>query len=517
MLDRSGVAEMLEQAISSSGPARQLSPRAVLLGILLSIATSKVAHLSAAYRCLCDLPVIDQVRLGVARHTRDGLKTASYRQFEHSFTVMMAPIDPSPVPSFRGVAPTKRAGHLAKRRAGVETGTKEAMLVELIDALLEPSVPEARRGRRCLAVDWTDHESWARPKDKLSQEISADPDAAWGRAKRNAPGAKDGVFWGYYAQVAVIAPEEGAKPDPELICRVVVKSASIEPADEMSGLLERMAASGAGPSDVLADCGYSFKTGFSRRLRSIGAEPVMDLHPFDRGPKGTFEGAVCANGSLYCPCVPDRLLALGPLVRGAPAEVVAAHDCSCGELERYRFAPLSRADEEGYERVVCPAAAGKLRCPLVEASLSLSFAHPSVTDPPVTPPRCCRQRSITVPPNVNDKTRQKHPYPSPVHRRSYARRTAAERAYARLADPAGEGVRRGWYRLFGTAKNTLMYSLAAVVHNLRLLESRERQDLAEARRSTPAASRPRRRRRRRHEQQQPPAAPAPDDSPTVPG
>jgi hypothetical protein len=155
---------MLEQAISSSGPARQLSPRAVLLGILLSIATSKVAHLSAAYRCLCDLPVIDQVRLGMARHTRDGLKTASYRQFEHSFTVMMAPIDPSPVPSFRGVAPTKRAGHLAKRRAGVETGTKEAMLVELIDALLEASVPEARRGRRCLAVDWTDHESWARPK-----------------------------------------------------------------------------------------------------------------------------------------------------------------------------------------------------------------------------------------------------------------------------------------------------------------------------------------------------------------
>jgi hypothetical protein len=508
---------MLEEAVSSSGPPRQLTFRTVLLGILLSISNSKVAHLSAAYRCLCDLSVIDQVRLGVARPGREGLKTASYRMFEHSFNAMMKPIDPSPVPSFRGVAPLKRPGHLAKKRAGIETTTKETMLVGLIDALLEASVPKAKGEHRCLAVDWTDHESWARPKDKLSEEVSADPDAAWGHAKRNAPGAKDALFWGYYAQVAVVACEEGAeKPDPELIYRVVVKSASIEPADEMAGALERMAASGKGPSDVLADCGYSFKTGFSRRLRNIGAEPVMDLHPFDRGPKGTFEGAVCANGSLYCPCVPERLLTLGPLVRGAPEKAVAAHDRACAELEHYRFAPLARPDKEGYERVMCPAAAGKLRCPLVEASLNLSFSHPSVTQAPSSPPRCCRQRSITVAPQVNDKTRQKHPYPSPIHRRSYARRTAAERAYARLADPAGEGVRRGWCRLFGTAKNTLMYSLAAVVHNLRLLESRERQDQLEARRASQAVSGPGRKRPRRHEQQ-PPVPPPTDDGPSVPG
>jgi len=171
--------------------------------------------------------------------------------------------------------------------------------------------------------------------------------------------------------------------------------------------------------------------------------------------------------------VPEPLLSLGPLKRGASPMVVEAHDRSCAELDRYRFAPLQGPDKDGYERVMCPASAGKLRCPLVEASLTLSFNRPSIAKPPLLPPRCCRQRSITVPPNVNDKTRQKHPYPSPTHRRSYARRTAAERAYARLADPAGEGVRRGWCRLFGTAKNTLMYTLAAVAHNLRISESRE--------------------------------------------
>jgi hypothetical protein len=512
----SGVAEMLEKALPTGGPRRQLGAHTVLVGILLSITTSKVAHLASAYRALCDLPISDQLRLGVARHAQNGLETASYRQLEHSFSQMMAPIDPSPVPSFRGVAPTGRAEHLAKRRKEVEPAVKEAMLVALTDALMEASVPEPERQRRCLAVDWTDHETWARPKDQHSGQISADPGAAWGHAKRNAPGAKDGLFFGYYAQVVVMAPEEGSKGDPEFIWRVVLKSASVEPAEEMARQLERIAGTGAGPSDVLADCGYSFKTGFAARLRRIGAEPVMDLHPFDRGPKGTFEGAVCANGSLYCPAVPDRLLSLGPLERGAATRVVLDHDRSCGELDRYRFAPLQGPDEDGYERVLCPAAAGKLRCPLVESSLTLSFARPSVTDPPSLPPRCCRQRSITVPPNVNDKTRQKHPYPSPRHRRSYARRTTAERAYARLADPAGEGVRRGWCRLFGTAKNALMYTLAAVAQNVRIEESRQRQEAAEARRAAYGESGQRRRRRRRHEPS-PPSEPLLSDGPAVPG
>jgi hypothetical protein len=365
----SGVAEMLEKALPTGGPRRQLGAHTVLVGILLSITTSKVAHLASAYRALCDLPISDQLRLGVARHAQNGLETASYRQLEHSFSQMMAPIDPSPVPSFRGVAPTGRAEHLAKRRKEVEPAVKEAMLVALTDALMEASVPEPERQRRCLAVDWTDHETWARPKDQHSGQISADPGAAWGHAKRNAPGAKDGLFFGYYAQVVVMAPEEGSKGDPEFIWRVVLKSASVEPAEEMARLLERIAGTGAGPSDVLADCGYSFKTGFAARLRRIGAEPVMDLHPFDRGPKGTFEGAVCANGSLYCPAVPDRLLSLGPLERGAATRVVLDHDRSCGELDRYRFAPLQGPDEDGYERVLCPAAAGKLRC--------LSSSHPS--------------------------------------------------------------------------------------------------------------------------------------------
>ena len=104
-----------------------------------------------------------------------------------------------------------------------------------------------------------------------------------------------------------------------------------------------------------------------------------------------------------------------------------------------------------------------------------------MSNPPTELPRCCAQVSITVAPQVNEKTRQKHDYAGPAHRDSYARRTAAERTYASLADPSVGGIRRGWCRLFGRAKNTLMYALAVVVRNVRIVESFERREAQEAR------------------------------------
>jgi hypothetical protein len=97
---------------------------------------------------------------------------------------------------------------------------------------------------------------------------------------------------------------------------------------------------------------------------------------------------------------------------------------------------------------------------------------------------------------VNEKTRQKHDYAGPKHRVSYNRRTAAERTYASLADPSIGGIRRGWCRLFGLAKNTIMYALAVAVRNVRIVESFERRRDQEAR---AAAIAPRRSRRRRHQ------------------
>jgi hypothetical protein len=58
-------------------------------------------------------------------------------------------------------------------------------------------------------------------------------------------------------------------------------------------------------------------------------------------------------------------------------------------------------------------------------------------------------QTITVPARTCAKTAQKHDYPSAAHRKSYARRTGAERTFSTAKDPATNNIARGWTRLMG--------------------------------------------------------------------
>jgi hypothetical protein len=490
------------------------------LGVLLALSEGRPAHLAAAERTLVALPLADQLRLGIAVSSEDGIHVATYRQVADTFDVLTRPIDPSPVPSFRDVAVARRAEHLAEARRGTDAPAARAALDRVVDALVEASVPDRyKSASSSLAVDWTDHETWARPRPKDDTAPSADPDASWGHAKRNAPGALDHLFFGYYAQVATMVHDDGAARVPELVRRIAVHAPSTDPPAVMAATLVRARRSGLALGDVLCDCGYSNRAPgtFAAPLRRAGARLVMDLHPADRGPRGTFEGAVLANGSLYCPATPPVLLGLGPLRRGASDEERRAHDQRCEEAARYRFGAHGAPGPDGYQRFACPAAAGKLRCALKAESLAADYTRPTVRGAPDEPPRCCQQRTITVTPDVNAKTAQKFDYPSPAHRASYARRVAAERTYASLADPATEGIRRGWSHLFGVAKNTVMYALAVVVRNVRIVEGFERRAAEEQRRAAVGGPMTRRRRRRQQQVGPGPNGPEPEPAPTDSG
>ena len=94
------------------------------------------------------------------------------------------------------------------------------------------------------------------------------------------------------------------------------------------------------------------------------------------------------------------------------------------------------------------------------------------------------------------KTRQKHDYPSAAHRRSYARRTGAERTFSTAKDPASNNIARGWCRLTGLAPLTLWLACLMVVRNQRILTAWTARQDDNARRSA-AGLPPRTRRRRR--------------------
>jgi hypothetical protein len=190
------------------------------------------------------------------------------------------------------------------------------------------------------------------------------------------------------------------------------------------------------------------------------------------------------------------LLSLGPLRQGASSEEVAAHDNMTAELSAYKLGPISSHDRDGYHRVSCPAVSGKLRCPLRVSSLSLPFDRPEVIEPPREPPRCCRQKTITVPPSVAPKTAQRHDYPGRAWRESYGRRSAAERSNSTMKDPARTTTERGWCRLMGLEAITLFLVCAVAVRNMRVAKAFEARADDEHRRAVQGRP-PRSRRRRR--------------------
>lgn len=475
IVERSGVAPRIEALLPVGARRRQLSVRTLLVGMLAVACEGRPAHLSRVHEALVSLPEADQRRLGVIAAWKSGPHRLTYRQVERTFSLL--------------------AGALAKAEPD---GEPSEALAEIVDALLEASVelcgtPETSS----VAVDWTDLETFSCPPPKGSERC-ADSDAAWGHRRGNSPGERDETFFGYYLQVVTVVGEERGPAVPELVRRIQLTSCKVDPPAALVGVLGRMAAAGIEIGDLLADSGYAHRVAqtWALPVRRLGASLVQDLHPHDRGPKGTHMGATVANGALYCPATPAALLELGPLARGATEDETAAHDAKAAELARHKLSPIAGYDADGYHRVGCPAARGKLRCPLRPESMALEHTRPEVISPPEHPPTCCAQRTITVPASVNAKTAQKHDYPSPSHRRSYARRSAAERAYATVKDPASNDVSRGWCRLTGLAPIALFAAGVFAARNLRVADAFARR-MAEDERRASRGLPPKRRKRRR--------------------
>jgi hypothetical protein len=259
-----------------------------------------------------------------------------------------------------------------------------------------------------------------------------------------------------------------------------------------------MPAAGIPLGDILSDSGYAHRdaSAWAIPMRAGGSQLVQDLHPNDRGPRGTHQGAIIANGNLYCPATPRTLLELGPLARDATPDQTAVHDQTTAETASYKLGRITSDDADGYHRVMCPAVMGKIRCPLRLQSMTLDRGRPEILAPPQHPPACCTQQTITVPPEVAAKTRQKHDYPSKSHRRSYARRTGAERTFATAKDPATNNIAHGWTRLMGLTPVVLWLTCLLAVRNQRILTAWDARQAGDARRAA-AGLPPKTRRRRR--------------------
>jgi hypothetical protein len=473
--DASGIAPVIEELLPAGVRGRQLPVRTLLIGMMLTVDDGRPAHLTRVRQALTGLPGPDQARLGVLAPWKTGPHQLTYRQVEHTH-------------------------RLASKALGKDEpdGAPSKALQAACDALLEASIPPAfKHTSPALAADWTDVESWSRPP-RHGTTGCADPEAAWGHRNTNLPGPKGEMFFGYYLSLAVMTAEENGPPVPELARRMTAGSCDHDPVRALAPVLVSMPAAGIPLGDIIDDSGYAHRDAdaWAIPLRRAGAQLVQDLHPHDRGPRGTHDGAIIANGNLYCPATPRPLLELAPLPPGAAPDTVAAHDQQTAELARHKLGRHTADDADGYHRVMCPAQTGKIRCPLRPDSMLLDRDRPEILTPPGHPPACCTHQTITVPPDVAAKTRQKHDYPSAAWRRSYNRRTSAERANATIKDTATTNIARGWCRLFGLTPLTLWLACALAIRNQRTLTAWDTRQHDNTRRAA-AGQPPRTRKRRR--------------------
>jgi len=475
VIDASGVAARIEAMLPSGVRARQLAVRTLLLGMMITLADGRPAHLTRVRHALTALPEDDQRRLGVLTDWKDGPHLLTYRQSEYTFSLVTAA--------------------LGKDQPD---GQPSQALQRICDDLLEASVPEEfKHASSSLAVDWSDLESFSRPPPHGTSDC-ADPEASWGHRKNNLLHDEDELFYGWYLSDAIMVPDEQGAPVPELARRMTLSSCRHDPVPAFTPVLTAMPAAAIPLGDVLADSGYSHRVPqpWAPPLRQAGAALIQDLHPSDRGPRGTHHGAIIAHGNLYCPCTPRQLLGPAPLSRAATPAQAAQHDAKTAEAARYKLGRLTADDADGYHRVQCPAAAGKIRCPLRPPSMILDRDRPEILQPPEDPQACCTQQTITVPAEVGAKTRQKHDYPSAAWRRSYARRSGAERGFATAKDPASNDTTRGWCRLMGLAPLMLFTATLLAVRNQRIIaawDARQEENARRAARGLPPKTRKRRR------------------------
>jgi hypothetical protein len=475
VIDASGAAPRIEAMLPTGVRTRQLAARTLLLGMMLTLGDGRPAHLTRVHQALAGLPEDEQRRLGVLADWKDGPHLLTYRQAEYTcglITTALGKDQPDGQPS--------------------------PELQRICDDLLEASIPgKPGDTSSSLAVDWSDLATFSRPPPHGTTDC-ADPEASWGHRRNNLLHAEDELFFGYYLSGAITVPDEQGPPVPELARRMTVSSCRHDPVPAFTPVLTAMPADGIPLGDILSDSGYSHRIPqhWATPLRAAGAQLIQDLHPHDRGPKGTHQGAIIANGNLYCPQTPRTLLELAPLPRAATPAKAAAHDAQTAEAARYKLGHLTSDDTDGYHRVACPAAAGKIRCPLRTASMLLDRDRPEILTPPQDPQACCTQQTITVPADILAKTAQKHDYPSAAWRRSYARRSGAERGFATAKDPASNDITRGWCRLMGLTPLMLFTAVLLTVRNQRILTAWNTRQEENARRAAKGLP-PKTRRRRR--------------------
>ena len=351
IIEASGIAPRIEALLPAGVRHRQLRVATLLLGMMLTLADRRPAHLTEVHAALTALPGRRPAPAGGDEDWKTGPHQLTYRQAERTFGLITAA--------------------LAK---DTPDGTPSAALTAVLDDLLEASIPPDHKDTStALAADWTDVESFSRPP-RHGSTACADPEASWGHRNSNLPGPKGEMFFGYYLSAATMTRDEDGPPVPELTRRITLSSCHADPVRALAPVLTRMPAAGIrarrhpGRLRLRPPRRRRLGPAAPRRRRAARPGPA----PARPRPPGHHPRRHHRQRQPLLPRHPAAAAAPGPAgPRRHRRRHHRARHQQTAELARHKLGRLTADDADGYHRVTCPAAMGKLRCPLRPASMTL--------------------------------------------------------------------------------------------------------------------------------------------------
>ncbi|NUQ97374.1 MAG: hypothetical protein HOY79_12770 [Streptomyces sp.] len=398
---------------------------------------------------------------------------AAYAVVRRIFHAMKEAMNPSPLPS---------NGHLSREEANAQTAAadvdklaeRERRLALFTEFVLDASVRPlqdllADLAEVSLGIDATPIRTFSRGRRANGPELATDPDAGWyvregdhrdpdvpvsdsmrpppppakrGKAKTSLVKKKKYLF-GYDTHLIVTRDTEhdavlldDGTPNPDILPVVVLGVALDKPG-------QRPAYNGLKVYDYRAD---------------------------QLGKQDGTQGAILVEGRWYCPPMPEPLinatidLYAERIDRETWVRLIAAR-------RGYRLMPKQNADTDGYQRMMCPAEAGKAQCLIKSHTLGRGI-HLPLIDPepsPVGPVKVCRQKAITVSPEAGAKQWQALEYGGPEWQKIYFRLRNSNEGYNGYAkNPLAEGIEAaGSRRIRGIAAQTILLAFQLAHANRR--------------------------------------------------
>ena len=113
--------------------------------------------------------------------------------------------------------------------------------------------------------------------------------------------------------------EENGPAVPELARRMTLSSCRHNPVRALVPVLTAMPEDGIPPGDILAGSGYAHRDAgaWAIPLHRAGAQPVQDLHPHDRDPKGVPADVLGRGRDRPCGRPPAQIPACGTTALGS--------------------------------------------------------------------------------------------------------------------------------------------------------------------------------------------------------